>query len=80
MDSARPFPGGNGPVVQALDSTREGRRVGACGPGTQGEAGKATVYVYCGRKDPLLTTASSAPTLVAKDELASIPAAVRVGR
>jgi hypothetical protein len=69
-----PIPGGNGPAVQALDSTREGSDGWRLRARNTGEKGKATAYAYCGRNDPPLTTSSSAPTLVAKDEKASIPA------
>ena len=75
-----PIPGGSGPVMQPLDSTREGSDGWRLRARNTGEEGKATAYVYCGRSNPPLTTASSAPTLVAKDELASIPAVCGAGQ
>jgi hypothetical protein len=65
--------------MQALDSTREGDDGWRLRARNAGQTGKATAYVYCGRKNPPLTAASSAPTLVAKDELASIPATCAPG-
>ena len=65
--------------MQPVDSTREGSDGWRLRARTPGGAGRRPFTSYCGRSNPLLTTASSAPTLVAKDESASIAGRVRGG-
>lgn len=68
-----PIPGGNGPYMLPLDSTREGGNGWRLRTMNQGKAGKATVYVYCGNNGGQLTTESSSTT-IAKQKKESIAA------
>jgi hypothetical protein len=74
-----PIPGGNAPFMLPLDSTRQGGRGWRLRTQNSGQAGKATAYVYCRKGMPALTTASSAPTSIAKDDDESITAQCEPG-